>query len=436
MPDSAGPHLTRRTVVAAGVAAGAAALVVPRAFAAQGTKAQIKVGLIGCGGRGTGAAAQALSAGDDVVIWALGDMFQDRIDTCMKQLEGHAAKDRAKVPAERQFTGFDNYKKVIDSGVDVVLLCSAPHFRPIHLAAAADAGKQIFCEKPFFVDAPGYRSVLESIQKCKDKKLNFVSGFCWRYSAPERAFFKQVLQDGTLGVPMAMYSCYYTGPLGVNKRKPGWSDMEFQLRNWQHFTWLSGDIIVEQACHSIDKINWVMRNKPPATAVGVGGRQTRENIPERGDVYDHFAIVYQYEDGKKAFLNCRQQADCYFENTDWLAGTKGEGFVNGWGPTQWIKDPEGKILWQYPADGPKPNMYQVEHDELFAAIRAGKVLNDGDWAATSCMLAVLGRMAAYSGQLVKWDDAIKSTESLAPTSYDLQTAPAVEVKQPGKYKVK
>ncbi|MBL9140647.1 MAG: Gfo/Idh/MocA family oxidoreductase [Phycisphaerae bacterium] len=427
--------VTRRSFVAAGVAAGAATLLVPKVWGAQAGKAQIKVGLIGCGGRGTGAAAQALSAGDDVVLWAAGDMFPDRVASCLKHLSGHAAKDRATVPEDRQFSGFDSYQKVIDSGVDVVLLCTAPHFRPMHLKAAVDAGKQIFCEKPFFVDAPGYRSVLESVQRCKEKKLNFVSGFCWRYSGPERAFFAQVLDDDTLGVPMAMYSCYYTGPLGVNKRKPGWTDMELQLRNWQHFNWLSGDIIVEQACHSIDKINWAMRNVAPASAVGMGGRQTRESIPERGDVYDHFSIVYTYPDGRKAFLNCRQQADCYFENTDWIAGTKGQGFVNGWGPTQWIKDPAGKVVWKYDPNTTRVDMYQQEHNELFAAIREGKVVNDGDWACTSCMMAVLGRMAAYSGQQVTWDSAIASTESLAPAAYQLGDVPMPEPKQPGKYRV-
>jgi hypothetical protein len=167
----------------------------------------------------------------------------------------------------------------------------------------------------------------------------------------------------------------------------------------------------------------------------MGGRQTRENIPERGDAYDHFSIVYQYPDGRKAFLNCRQQADCYFENTDWLAGTKGQGFVNGWGPTQWIKDPSGKVLWQYPADGPKDNMYQVEHNELFAAIRQGKVLNDGDAACRSCMMAVMGRMAAYSGQLVTWEQATASTESLAPPTYAMGEVEMPQVKQPGRYQV-
>jgi hypothetical protein len=234
---------------------------------------------------------------------------------------------------------------------------------------------------------------------------------------------------------MAVYGCYYTAPLGTRARKAEWSDMEFQLRNWQHFNWLSGDHIVEQAVHSVDKINWAMRNLAPASAIGMGSRQTREDLPERGDVYDQFSIVYTYPDGRKAFLNCRQQDHCYNENTDWLAGTKGQGFINGWGPTQWIKSPTGKMVWQY-APGPKPdNMYQNEHNELFAAIRSGNVINDGDTACRSCMLAVLGRMAAYSGQQVTWDQATSSKESLVPPQLSMGSMPDAHVQRPGKYKV-
>jgi predicted dehydrogenase len=338
------------------------------------------------------------------------------------------------VPAERRFSGFDGYKQAIASGVDVVLLCSAPHFRPMHLAEAVAAGKHIFCEKPMFVDAPGYRSVVESAKTAKAKNLNLMSGFCWRRSAQEAATFAQ-LEKGTLGTPMAMYSCYYTGPLGTNKRQPGWSDMEFQVRNWQHFTWLSGDQMVEQAVHSVDKVNWCFRNEPPKSAVGMGGRQLREAMPERGDVYDHFAIVYEWADGRRAFLNCRQEPDCYFENTDWIAGTKGQCFINGWGPMHVMKDPAGNVLWEYPADAPKSDMYQNEHDELFKAIRDGKVINDGEWMVVSNMMAVLGRMAAYSGQQVTWEQAITSTESLSPKQYIMGPLEMPIEKKPGQYKV-
>jgi predicted dehydrogenase len=193
--------------------------------------------------------------------------------------------------------------------------------------------------------------------------------------------------------------------------------------------------MVEQSVHSVDKMNWCFRNEPPKSAVGMGGRQLREAIPERGDVYDHFAIVYEWADGRRGFLNCRQEPDCYFENTDWIAGTKGQCFINGWGPTHWMKDPSGKMLWEYPADAPKSDMYQNEHNELFKAIRDGKVINDGDWMVVSCMMAVLGRMAAYSGQQVTWEQATASTESLSPPQYLMGPLDMPVEKKPGQYKV-
>lgn len=429
--------VSRRDFVAISTAAGMAAFVAPSVLGAQaagGEPKPLKIALIGCGGRGSGAAAQALKADKGVILWAVADVFPDRMDACLAQFAKHPAKDRVQVPAERRFSGFDGYKKAIASGVDVVLLCSAPHFRPMHLAEAVAAGKHIFCEKPMFVDAPGYRSVVESVKAAKAKNINLMSGFCWRRSAPEAATFAE-LEKGTLGVPMAYYGCYYTGPLGTKKREQGWSDMEFQVRNWQHFTWLSGDQMVEQAVHSVDKMNWCFRNEPPKSAVGMGGRQLREAIPERGDVYDHFAIVYEWADGRRGFLNCRQEPDCYFENTDWIAGTKGQCFINGWGPTHWMKDPSGKMLWEYPADAPKSDMYQNEHNELFKAIRDGKVINDGDWMVVSCMMAVLGRMAAYSGQQVTWEQATASTESLSPPQYLMGPLDMPVEKKPGQYKV-
>ena len=246
--------VSRRDFVAISTAAGMAAFVAPSVLGAQATGGEpkpLKIALIGCGGRGSGAAAQALKADKGVILWAVADVFQDRMDACVAQFAKHPAKDRVQVPAERRFSGFDGYKQAIASGVDVVLLCSAPHFRPMHLAEAVAAGKHIFCEKPMFVDAPGYRSVVESVKAAKGKNINLMSGFCWRRSAPEAATFAE-LEKGTLGVPMAYYGCYYTGPLGTKKREQGWSDMEFQVRNWQHFTWLSGDQMVEQAVHSVD----------------------------------------------------------------------------------------------------------------------------------------------------------------------------------------
>jgi myo-inositol 2-dehydrogenase/D-chiro-inositol 1-dehydrogenase len=239
---------------------------VPRAYA-RGSDT-IKVGVVGCGGRGTGAAGQALSADDGVVIWSMGDAFPDRLKRSKKNLVEHAS-DRVKVPAERSFTGFDAYKNVIDSGVDVVILATPPHFRPEHLAASVNAGKHVFCEKPMAVDGPGVRSVIDSVQKAKDNNTNLMSGFCWRYSLPERETYRRI-HDGAIGDVQCVHTTYHTGTLGKQSRKPEWSDTEWQMRNWWHFNWLSGDHIVEQSCHSVDKINWAMQNQTPLRATGLG----------------------------------------------------------------------------------------------------------------------------------------------------------------------
>jgi len=253
----------------------------------------LKVGLIGCGGRGTGAALQALSAEKGtVVLTALADPFQERIDACLKGLRealGEAGKDRLRVTPEGCFTGFDGYRKLIASGVDVVLLASPPHFRPQHLSAVAEAGLHSFCEKPVAVDAPGYRSVMESVKVLQAKKKSLVGGFCWRYNVRNRALYERVL-SGAIGEVQAVYSTYLTGPLAPKARRGGESDLEYQVRNWFPFLWMSGDHLVEQAVHSIDKQQWAFRDVPPVSAVAIGGRVARGSGPEEGNIWDHFSV--------------------------------------------------------------------------------------------------------------------------------------------------
>lgn len=411
------------------LAAGAlGALAVPMVHGSIAAPDRIRVGLVGCGGRGTGAAAQALDADPGVVIWALADAFQDRIDSCLSGLQQHEAKDRVQVPKERQFAGMDVVDRLL-AEVDVVLLCSPPAFRPMQLAKAVAAGKHVFCEKPMCVDGPGYRSVMESVEVARQKRLALVSGFCWRYSMPERALFGEIF-SGRMGDVVGVECTYLTGPLGVRQRKPGWSDLDLQLRNWQHFTWLSGDHIVEQAVHSVDKMAWAMGGRMPASCYGVGSRFCREDIPERGDVYDNFAILYEYADGPRNTLMCRQQVNCFNDNTDHITGTKGFAFINGWGPTLWIRDGRGSTAWEWKASGEVPNMYQVEHDELFRSIRAGRPINDGAWMANSCLMAIMGRMAAYTGRRVTWEEARDSTESLMPEDLS-PVRPVPQVPRPG-----
>lgn len=391
----------------------------------------LKIGLIGCGGRGTGAAMQALTADKDAVLWAMGDVFQDRLDSSHANLTEHFGEDASKrlnVAPERRFTGFDNYKQVIDSGVDVVLLTSYPHFRPMHLEAAVAAGKHIFCEKPMAVDAPGLRKVREAAEEAKKKNLVLVSGFCWRYADAERAIYKE-LHGGAIGDIVTVHTTYLTSTLSKRPRKPEWSDMEFQLRNWWHFAWVSGDHIVEQACHAIDKICWAMRNEPPVRCTSLGGRAAREG-PESGHVFDHFAVVYEYADGRRTFHTTRQIDNCPNDNSDYIYGTKGTATVNGWKPLHEIRDASGKPTWKY--SGECKDMYQNEHDHLFACIRDGRAHTDGDWMCTSTMMAIMGRMAAYTGQVISWDQAWASKEDLSPPSYSMGPLTFPPVPVPGK----
>jgi myo-inositol 2-dehydrogenase / D-chiro-inositol 1-dehydrogenase len=368
----------------------------------------LKIGLIGCGGRGSGAASQALMADKNVVLTAMGDAFDNRLQSSLKNLKGSAEfGDRVKVTPETSFVGFDAYQKVIDSGVDVVLLATPPGFRPYHLKAAVAAGKHVFCEKPMATDAPGLRVAMEAAQEAKKKKLSLVSGFCWRYNLAERAGFQQVL-DGNVGLVRAVYSTYNTGTLWSFPRKPEWTEMEYQMRNWYYFTWLSGDHLVEQACHSIDKMSWAMNDVPPVRATAHAGRQVRTG-PEFGHIYDHFAIVYEYANGSKGFLFTRQQDNCSQDNTDTILGTKGIARILGFAGKPEIT---GEKNWKY--EGPRPDMYQIEHNELFKSIREGAAKNDGDWMLQSTRLALLGRMAAYTGKTIKWEESLSSQENLMP----------------------
>jgi predicted dehydrogenase len=371
----------------------------------------IKVGLIGCGGRGTGAALQALKADPGVRLTALADVFADRLDSSLATLKKMTAvANRIDVTPATSFVGLDAYQKVIDSGVDVVLLASTPAFRPEHFRAAVAAGKHVFCEKPVAVDGPGIRSVLASAAEAQRKNLSVMSGFCWRYDPRMRATVAQI-HAGAIGDLRAIIATYHTGTLTTKfpgTRTPSQTDLEWQLRNWYNFTWLSGDHLVEQAIHNVDKIAWLMKQEMPTQAIAVGGR----TVPAYGNTYDNFSVAYEYASGVRATLSCRQHDGVYNEVTDYVMGTEGI-FSNGRLATQGIT---GKTNWKY--TGPTRDMYQVEHDELFAAIRAGKPVNDGISMAHSTLMAIMGRMAAYTGQVVTWDRALNSEEVLVPATLD------------------
>ena len=431
--------ITRREFVAAGAAAVAAPHIIARtAWGAASGSDSIRVGLIGCGGRGTGACLQALKGDKASMLTAMADVFPDRLESSLKALNDELKEEasaRVQVPDDQKFTGFDGYQRVLESDVDVVILTTYPHFRPAHLKAAVAAGKHVFAEKPVAVDAPGVRSVLASAAEAKAKNLAIMVGFCWRYNDGMRGTFEHI-HGGGLGDVLSVHTTYHTGTLGKKARDAKWSEMEFQMRNWLHFTWLSGDHIVEQAVHSVDRLNWAMGgamgDKYPVRVNCLGGRQARTG-EESGNVYDHFAAVYEYADGRRAFHTTRQMDGCPHDNTDYVYGTKGWCTINGWVPTYSVKDYKGTAIWKFPGRTDR-DMYQNEHDELFASIREGKPINDCERGAYSTLAAIMARMSAYTGQTISWEQALNSTEDLTPPSYEWGPAPEVSVAIPGKTK--
>ena len=371
----------------------------------------LKVGLIGCGGRGSGAAKQALMADSNVTLSAVADAFPDRAARGLNNLKADKEiGDKINVDAKNIFSGLDAYQKLIASGVDVVILATPPGFRPIHLKAAIEAGKHVFCEKPMATDAPGVRSVMESAKLAKTKNLALVAGFCYRYHPGVRALMEQI-HSGTIGEVRAIHTDYNTGLVGnAVQQKPGESDLEWQMRNWWHFAWLSGDHIAEQAVHSIDKMAWVMKDEPPVKCHAIGGRA----IPQGsgiGNIFDHFGVVYEYANGVRGFHFSRQQANCFNQNHDYIMGSDGTAhIIRAFSGPFVIK---GKTDWRFREANTK-DMYQVEHDELFESIRNGHPINDGDRMAKSTLLALMARMAAYSGQEITWEQALNSQESIFP----------------------
>jgi myo-inositol 2-dehydrogenase/D-chiro-inositol 1-dehydrogenase len=407
-------------------AATATALAAAPFVHAQGNDV-IRIGLIGCGGRGTGAAVNALRADRNVKLVAMGDSFSDRLNRSLAALRRETAlQSKIDVRPHNCFVGFDAYQQVINAGVDVVLLCTPPHFRPLHMRAAVTAGKHVFAEKPVAVDAPGVRAVLATCEDARRRRLSVVSGLCWRYHSGMRETFSRI-HNGAVGDIVSMQCVYNTGTLWDHPRQPGWSDMEWQLRNWLYFTWLSGDFNVEQHVHSLDKMAWAMRNEYPTRCYGTGGRQVRVD-PEHGHIYDHMAVVYEYANGVKCFSSCRQQAGCANEVKDYVVGTQGRCDVMDYR----LERHNSEQIWRLPA-GParRSDMYQEEHNALFASIRSGNPINDGDWMTKSSLMGIMGRMACYTGQVIQWQQALNSREDLTPARYEWGSMMVPPVAQPG-----
>ncbi|HEX5176122.1 MAG TPA: Gfo/Idh/MocA family oxidoreductase [Chthoniobacteraceae bacterium] len=407
-PDS---PLTRRTFLgntAAAVAGGALIAGAPSIGRAQSAKT-LNIALVGCGGRGSGAAKQALSADSNIVLTAMADIAPDQIEKSLGNLKEQFSSEpeKIKVDDKRKFVGLDAIDKVLASDVDVVLLTTPPGFRPEHFEKTVKAGKHAFCEKPIATDAPGVRRFLEAAKLSKEKGLGCQSGFCWRSHYPHRETYKRI-HDGMIGDVRAIYGTYLTNTPWVKPRQPGWTDLEYQLRNWMYFCWLSGDHLVEQAVHTVDKMCWTMNDVDPISATGQGGRQQRVE-DQYGHIYDHFTIQYEFPNNTRAFIFCRQQQGCSNEVSDHVLGTK--GFLRQTsGRLNMIE--AGTDRWKY--QGPNHDMYQTEHDEFFASLREGKPLNFAEKLAHSTMVAIMGRMSAYTGQTITWEDAINSKEDLRP----------------------
>jgi len=405
------------TAAAVPLAAAGYATATSPARAAEAGPERIRVGVIGCGGRGTGAAIDAVKSSPNIEIHALGDVFQHRIDSSLKRLA--EIGEGLQVTPDRCFVGFDAFQAVIGTDVEMVILAAPPHFRPEHLRAAVDAGKHVFMEKPVGVDPVGIRSVLGSAEIADQKGLCVVAGTQRRHDPRYIEAMKRI-HDGAIGDLVAAQCYWNQGGLWVIEREPGWSDMEWQCRNWLYFTWLSGDHIVEQHVHNIDIVNWAMQS-PPEKALGMGGRQVRTD-PKYGNIYDHFAVEFEYPNGARVLSMCRQTEGASHRVSERLVGTLGTSNPNG--------EIFGANAWKY--DGPGANPYVQEHADLIAAIRSGNRINEARRVAESTLTAIMGRMSAYTGREISWKWALNSSQlDLRPAAYEFGEHPVDPVAMPG-----
>ncbi len=425
--------------------AGAAAATLPLVNIARAdTTMEVKIGLIGCGGRGTGALMDALGAATKVIypdkgyhtenvaegasvqkknlrVVALADLFPDRLDGCLSQL-GKLGID---IPANHRFTGFDAYQKLLAlPEVNYVILATPPHFRPIQLKAAIEAGKHVFMEKPVAVDVPGVKTVMEAGRLAEQKGLGIAAGTQRRHMPCYQETIKRI-RDGAIGDILSA-RCYWNGgEIWVVARQQGWSDMEWQLRNWNYFTWLSGDHIVEQHVHNLDIMNWVLGTHPVRVVAGLGGRQVR-TAPQYGCVFDHFAVEFEYPGGIRMTSQCRQINGCDNMVEEAVVGTRGKSDCR-----QSIHPSDGQ-QWRF--RGQRSNPYRQEHEDLIASIQSGKPINEAQAVAESTMTAILGRESVYSGKALTWDAAMESTHHLGPDKYEFGPYPTPAVALPGIYK--
>ena len=390
---------------------------------------KLKLALIGCGGRGSGAAVQALTADDKVELYAMADAFRDRIDSSLNGIKEHFdGSKNIDVQEKNMFTGFDAYKKAIDL-CDVVILTTPPGFRPLHFEYAINNDKHVFMEKPLATDAPGIRKVLEVAKIAKEKKLNVVVGLQRHYQDKYITLYNKVV-NGDIGKIVSGQVYWNDGGVWVKKRKSSQSELEYQMRNWYYFTWLCGDHILEQHIHNIDVANWFIGDYP-ISAQGMGGREVRNGI-DHGQIFDHHFVEFTYANGAVISSQCRHQTGTASRVDEVFQGSNGS-VVTGKGE---MTDLSGNIKYKYPNKwNEDPNPYQVEHDKLFQSIRNNEVINDVEYGAKSTMTAIMGRMATYTGKKITWDQAINSKEMLVPNNLTWNSTPPTLPDDNGKYLV-
>ncbi|MEW6238193.1 MAG: Gfo/Idh/MocA family oxidoreductase [Candidatus Omnitrophota bacterium] len=411
---------SRRNFLKTSIAALSTAAIARPVYA--GESGAIKIGLVGCGGRGSGAALDAMRADDSVRLIAMADVFEDKVQGKRKELK-EAMPDQMLVDDDHCFAGFDGYKKVIESGVDAVLIACASKFHPKYAKAALDAGKHVFVEKPHGIDPPGVRLIREAIELAKKKKLCLLSGLMNRYIPGVQETMKRVL-DGAIGEIVAIEENFLRAPYVLVARQPSDKEMEYQFRNWYHFSWLSGDDVTQSLVHNLDKALWALREKPPVKAHGLAGRSASFG-DIYGDVFDHHSVVYEYENGARIYALCRTQENCHGGVSDIIMGTKGRCDLLQNRIT-------GETNWQY--EGPYESGFIEEHKALYKAIRSGESLVS-EYMANSTMIAVLGQMACYSGQQISWEDACKSNFTFGPPDGDFAMKPPKTPGPDGNYPI-
>ena len=384
----------------------------------------LRIGLIGCGGRGTGAAVNAMNTGKDVRLVALADLFPEQLQHSLAQLR-KAKPDQVDVKPDHCFLGFDAYKQLLASEVDVVLIACTVHFHPTLLAAAVEAGKHVFCEKAHALDAPGIHMVIDACEQAKRRKLSLMSGLCWRHSPPVRETIDRVL-GGQIGEIIGIQANYCVGGRRAYVHRPEWTEMQNQIFNWYNFQWLSGDQSSAQLIHCLDIASWAMRETPPKSAWGMGGRQVCVE-PKYGDLFDHHAVVYEYAAGVRLSGYCRDQPGCYDNYSTVFFGSKGRAFT----PFPNNCFIEGAKPWRYKGTG--GNMYDLEHEALFNAVRKGSPINSGDYMATSSMLAILCQMVCCTGRQITWDEAMHSKHDFRLPRYAWDVQPPVQPDKSGQY---